>query len=63
MRVLLKDLLTTYKLGIKTLYYHNTRDGATDNTDKAFVEEASSKPAQEVIIEEDDDCAGGACKI
>jgi ribonucleoside-diphosphate reductase alpha chain len=63
MRVLLKDLLTTYKLGIKTLYYHNTRDGATDNTDKAYVEEASSKPAQEVIIEEDDDCAGGACKI
>jgi ribonucleoside-diphosphate reductase alpha chain len=63
MKVLLKDLLTTYKLGIKTLYYHNTRDGATDNTDKAFVEEAFSKPAQEVIIEEDDDCAGGACKI
>jgi ribonucleoside-diphosphate reductase alpha chain len=63
MRVLLKDLLTTYKLGIKTLYYHNTRDGATDSTDKAYVEEASSKPAQEVIIEEDDDCAGGACKI
>jgi ribonucleoside-diphosphate reductase alpha chain len=63
MRVLLKDLLTTYKLGIKTLYYHNTRDGATDSTDKAYVEEASSKPAQEVIIEEDDDCAGDACKI
>lgn len=63
MKVLLKDLLTTYKLGIKTLYYHNTRDGASDNTDKAYVEEATSKPAQEVIIEEDDDCAGGACKI
>lgn len=63
MKVLLKDLLTTYKLGIKTLYYHNTRDGASDSTDKAYVEEATSKPAQEVIIEEDDDCAGGACKI
>jgi len=63
MKVLLKDLLTTYKLGIKTLYYHNTRDGASDSTDKAFVEDAASKPAQEVIIEEDDDCAGGACKI
>lgn len=25
-RQLLQDLLTTYKLGIKTLYYHNTRD-------------------------------------
>lgn len=30
MKLLLKDLLTAYKLGIKTLYYHNTRDGATD---------------------------------
>jgi ribonucleoside-diphosphate reductase alpha chain len=30
MKVLLKDLLTVYKLGIKTLYYHNTRDGAND---------------------------------
>ena len=25
---ILKDLLTAYKLGIKTLYYHNTRDGS-----------------------------------
>ena len=48
MKVLLKDLLTVYKLGIKTLYYHNTRDGAND--------------AQNTI-EEEDDCAGGACKI
>lgn len=31
MKVILKDLLTAYKLGIKTLYYHNTRDGASDN--------------------------------
>lgn len=30
MKLLLKDLLTAYKLGIKTLYYHNTRDGAID---------------------------------
>ena len=29
--VMLKDLLTAYKLGIKTLYYHNTRDGADDS--------------------------------
>jgi len=27
---ILKDLLTAYKLGVKTLYYHNTRDGAND---------------------------------
>ena len=30
MKVILKDLLTAYKLGVKTLYYHNTRDGAED---------------------------------
>ncbi|UTW44423.1 ribonucleoside-diphosphate reductase subunit alpha [bacterium SCSIO 12696] len=46
MKLLLKDLLTTYKLGLKTLYYHNTRDGASDSH-----------------LEEDDGCAGGACKI
>ncbi|MGP9666538.1 class 1a ribonucleoside-diphosphate reductase subunit alpha [Psychrobacter sp. AOP31-A1-22] len=47
MKVLLKDLLNAYKLGVKTLYYHNTRDGAND--------------AQADM--EDDDCAGGACKL
>ncbi|KAF7780585.1 MULTISPECIES: class 1a ribonucleoside-diphosphate reductase subunit alpha [Pseudoalteromonas] len=50
MKVLLKDLLSAYKLGVKTLYYHNTRDGASDAQDDT----------PEV---EDDDCAGGACKI
>ena len=52
MKVLLKDLLTAYKLGVKTMYYHNTRDGASD------VQE-DIKPA----AAEDDGCAGGACKI
>lgn len=50
MQVLLKDLLSAYKLGIKTLYYHNTRDGASD----------MQEDTPEV---EDDDCEGGACKI
>jgi len=50
MQTLLKDLLSVYKLGIKTLYYHNTRDGASDQFD-------------DIVVEEDDDCAGGACKI
>ncbi|MGB0894612.1 MAG: ribonucleotide-diphosphate reductase subunit alpha, partial [Parashewanella sp.] len=52
MKVLLKDLLTAYKLGVKTLYYHNTRDGASDQLDEITSVEA-----------EDDGCAGGACKI
>ena len=30
MKQLLKDLLLAYKYGLKTLYYHNTRDGADD---------------------------------
>ncbi|MDN3377481.1 MULTISPECIES: class 1a ribonucleoside-diphosphate reductase subunit alpha [unclassified Pseudoalteromonas] len=51
MKVLLQDLLAAYKLGVKTLYYHNTRDGASDSQDEL---------APQV---EDDDCAGGACKI
>lgn len=60
MTLLLKDLLTTYKLGIKTLYYHNTRDGAADSSQQ----EQQAKPlAQEAVVEDDDDCAGGACKI
>lgn len=51
MKVLLKDLLTAYKLGVKTMYYHNTRDGAAD-----VQEDIKATP-------EDDGCAGGACKI
>ncbi|WP_199611869.1 class 1a ribonucleoside-diphosphate reductase subunit alpha [Flocculibacter collagenilyticus] len=51
MKLLIKDLLTAYKMGLKTLYYHNTRDGASDEQEELKVEK------------EDDDCAGGACKI
>ncbi|WP_162046255.1 class 1a ribonucleoside-diphosphate reductase subunit alpha [Vibrio taketomensis] len=50
MKKLLQDLLTAYKYGVKTLYYHNTRDGAKDDQKDAV------QPA-------DDDCAGGGCKI
>ncbi len=49
MKLFLMDLLKAYKYGIKTLYYHTTRDGATD-------EQNNSKPG-------DDDCADGACKL
>ncbi|MCI4411283.1 MAG: ribonucleoside-diphosphate reductase subunit alpha [Thiotrichales bacterium] len=34
MKVLLQDLLYAYKLGVKTLYYHNTRDGAGTSDDE-----------------------------
>jgi ribonucleoside-diphosphate reductase alpha chain len=33
MQQVLKDLLTAYKLGVKTLYYHNTRDGSEDQVE------------------------------
>lgn len=48
MNQLLKDLLLSYKNGVKTLYYHNTRDGAKDDQND---------------IVEDDGCDSGACKI
>ncbi|GEA50116.1 ribonucleoside-diphosphate reductase [Vibrio inusitatus NBRC 102082] len=50
MKLLLRDLLNAYKMGVKTLYYHNTRDGAKDDQ-------------KDVVVEQDDDCAGGGCKI
>lgn len=51
MQQLLKDLLTAYKFGVKTLYYHNTRDGAEDAQDDL------------AVTHEDDGCESGACKI
>ncbi len=64
MKLLIKDLLTTYKLGIKTLYYHNTRDGA-GNSDDLEVKAATQGTQAQAVVEQDDDdgCAGGACKI
>ncbi len=51
MKQLLADLLTAYKYGVKTLYYHNTRDGAEDIQGDI------------VATPSDDGCEGGACKI
>ena len=49
-KLILKDILKAYKLGVKTLYYHNTRDGSGDG-------------GEEVFEKEDDTCSSGACKI
>lgn len=43
MKQLLKDLLTAYKYGVKTLYYHNTRDGAKDQQDDSGCESGACK--------------------
>ncbi len=48
MKLFLMDLLKAYKYGIKTLYYHTTRDGSGDN----------------MLEKEDDNaCADGVCKL
>ncbi|KAA0449462.1 MAG: ribonucleoside-diphosphate reductase subunit alpha [Candidatus Thioglobus sp.] len=46
MKLFLMDLLTAYKYGVKTLYYHTTRDGAGDN-----------------MLEDDNACSDGVCKL
>ncbi|RWX55361.1 class 1a ribonucleoside-diphosphate reductase subunit alpha [Photobacterium chitinilyticum] len=42
MKLLLKDLLSAYKLGVKTLYYHNTRDGAADSQGDVGADDCTS---------------------
>lgn len=42
-----RDILYSYKMGVKTLYYANSNDGKTD----------------ESLVEDNSDCDGGACKI
>ncbi|CAH7159620.1 class 1a ribonucleoside-diphosphate reductase subunit alpha [Vibrio alginolyticus] len=53
MTQILRDILFAYSIGVKTLYYHNTRDGATDD---------QTEPGT-VVEQEDSDCEGGGCKI
>jgi len=43
MKLLLQDLLGAYKNGVKTLYYHNTRDGAKDQHDDLGCEGGACK--------------------
>ncbi len=48
MTLFLTDILKAYKYGLKTLYYHTTRDGATDPNNP---------------INTDDECEDGVCKL
>ena len=54
---MIQDILTTYKLGIKTLYYHNTRDGSTDAQIDKPVEstEDTGVDAEEIPTNESDE--------
>jgi ribonucleoside-diphosphate reductase alpha chain len=58
MKLFLMDLLKAYKYGIKTLYYHNTRDGSTDQQNTNQPNELAT-----VIDPGDDDCEDGVCKL
>jgi ribonucleoside-diphosphate reductase alpha chain len=48
MKLFLLDMLKAYKYGLKTLYYHQTRDG---------------QKTEEVQTDKDNDCADGVCKL
>ena len=62
MKQLLGDLLTAYKYGIKTFYYHNTRDGASDEQQEIIEQHHSSHNHEDKHINEsEDDC--DSCKI
>ncbi|EPQ4523763.1 ribonucleoside-diphosphate reductase subunit alpha, partial [Klebsiella variicola] len=61
MQKMLTDLLDAYRMGVKTLYYHNTRDGAGAREDDKITHQAHL-PSSTEFVEEEDEC-GGACKI
>ncbi|MDK9790120.1 class 1a ribonucleoside-diphosphate reductase subunit alpha [Vibrio sp. D431a] len=64
MNQMLLDLLTAYGLGVKTLYYHNTRDGQKDEQgNQANAESNENEPnaTVDVVHESDDECS--SCKI
>jgi ribonucleoside-diphosphate reductase alpha chain len=53
MSVLLRDMLLCNKYGIKTLYYHNTRDGRDDDMQDVTV--SADADAQEVDVQQDEE--------
>jgi ribonucleoside-diphosphate reductase alpha chain len=61
MSVMMKDMLTTYKLGWKTSYYQNTYDFKGDEDKEAAVEEQPLMNGSTLPVLEDDECE--ACNI
>ena len=58
MSVMIKDLVTAYKYGIKQLYYFNTFDGSGEMEDHHTYDSGTTNPA---TVEDDEDCE--SCKI
>ncbi len=54
--VLIGDLLKSYQLGIKTLYYQNTYDGKGDEEIESTEPTQVGEITAESLLEEDDDC-------
>lgn len=54
MSIMINDLVTAYKYGLKQLYYFNTHDGSGEMKDLDL-------PDLEIVIEDDEDCE--SCKI
>lgn len=50
-KVIMRNILLMYKLGLKTAYYMNTYDGKDDDAD------------YQIALQEQDACGDGACKI
>jgi ribonucleoside-diphosphate reductase alpha chain len=53
MSIMINDLVTAYKYGLKQLYYFNTHDGSGEMKEDL--------PDLETVIEDDEDCE--SCKI
>ena len=58
MSVMIKDLVTAYKYGIKQLYYFNTFDGSGEMEDHHTYDSGTTNTA---TVEDDEDCE--SCKI
>ena len=62
MSVMIQDLVTAYKYGLKQLYYFNTYDGAGEIPHiPDFPEREDSSPQEREFFDEEEDCE--SCKI
>lgn len=63
-KLVLKELLYAWRHGVKTFYYHNTEDGSGENVEDGMTKDDKvATLLKPVVIEEEDDCSSGACKI
>jgi ribonucleoside-diphosphate reductase alpha chain len=63
MSEIVDDILYSYKMGLKTLYYANTNDGKSDRFTEKKKDENVDLIEEEEYIDDDMSCAGGACSI